>query len=955
MSKFYDKHQEDEVGRIAHPHGALMRHLWVWTLLLTACQRDPGEALPTTSPPPSLAVDLPYLLPGAPVTLRVTGATPGAQVGVAASTRATGPGACPPALAPLCLDLPAPVTLLGVGRADAAGQLTLTLTAPATLPVSAVALQAVAPGLPAKSPRTVVPVLDPAADADADGLNNLTEHRNSLDPQHADTDRDGLHDGDELQQGTHPRRADTDGDGLSDGAEVYEVGSDPLAPDTDRGGVSDGEEVGRGTDPLDPADEACAGPPCEPDCAGVLGGHATVDLCGTCDADPTNDCCSAPGATLDADQDGVIACQDCRDDDPATWPGAPERCDGVDNDCDGLAIGEGDADQDGAFTCADCDDHDPARRPGAPERCNQLDDDCDGVGEVDGDGDGALRCADCDDLDPLRRPGASERCNGLDDDCDGALPASEADADRDGAPACVDCDDNHPARRPGAAEVCDGVDNDCDGVTLYETDFDQDGWRQCVDCDDGNPTRHPTAPELCDGLDNNCDGATPNEGDGDLDGVISCADCDDTNPARRPGRAEVCDGLDNDCDPATTVTRTHVRQYRFGGTVARFVDGDNVLFLPVEVPPGVVRKVEVMVTASHANLGELVLYIAGPDGTMVELLSDFQLGPGDSLRNVRFTDAGAPLGRTGGPAVGAFLPQTPLAAFDGRQGGGTWLLRAQDILDLGDPDPTGGTFEWWNLILTLETTGGEHDGDGDGALACSTDCDDRRADVGPHIVEQCNDMDDDCDGLIHTDEQDVDRDGYATCSGDCNDTTMLQYPGREELCDAIDNDCFEGSHHAQETDWDEDGWVECLDCDDRSPTVYPGAPEICDRKDNDCDGNLPASEANQDGDGVSICQGDCGDQDPRATPGLWWTPTYDTPFINNDGNPSWDFDCDGTITTIYPNVQGAPCGGFAWICGFTEGWRNIPQCGRQELWYLTCPADLFCARGEAEWRTQGCR
>jgi hypothetical protein len=58
-----------------------------------------------------------------------------------------------------------------------------------------------------------------------------------------------------------------------------------------------------------------------------------------------------------------------------------------------------DLDADGSSDCDDCDDGDALIAPGAPERCNGQDDDCDGAPtpeEVDADADGALDCAACD-------------------------------------------------------------------------------------------------------------------------------------------------------------------------------------------------------------------------------------------------------------------------------------------------------------------------------------------------------------------------------------------------------------------------------------------------------------------------------------------------------------------------------------------------------------------------------
>ena len=67
------------------------------------------------------------------------------------------------------------------------------------------------------------------ADADGDGLADVTEQKLKTDPSNPDTDGDGLTDGDEeILAGSSALAADTDGDGFGDGLEVA-AGSDPSA------------------------------------------------------------------------------------------------------------------------------------------------------------------------------------------------------------------------------------------------------------------------------------------------------------------------------------------------------------------------------------------------------------------------------------------------------------------------------------------------------------------------------------------------------------------------------------------------------------------------------------------------------------------------------------------------------------------------------------------------------
>ncbi len=105
-------------------------------------------------------------------------------------------------------------------------------------------------------------------------------------------------------------------------------------------------------------------------------------LAGDCSCE-SNVCTDYTEIITDGDGDGYdTECDsDCDDTNLNVYPGAPELCDGLDNDCDELIDEGGVCDQDGdGYTEAggDCNDSDPTVYPGATEVCNGLDNDCDG-------------------------------------------------------------------------------------------------------------------------------------------------------------------------------------------------------------------------------------------------------------------------------------------------------------------------------------------------------------------------------------------------------------------------------------------------------------------------------------------------------------------------------------------------------------------------------------------------
>ena len=446
-----------------------------------------------------------------------------------------------------------------------------------------------------------------------------------------------------------------------------------------------------------------------------------------------------PTSPTDSDGDGFAAGEDCNDADNLSYPGADERCDSSDNNCNGQ-VDEDPVDATSFWPDVDGDRF--GASGGVVEGCNAPE----GY---------AASNTDCDDGDATINPQANETCNNKDDNCnneidEGARNNFYPDGDNDGfgageaqlacsrpegtSPTAGDCDDHNDLINPNAAEICNDQDDNCDGVTDGPTSEDIHTW---YDDDDGDTYGDPGDTEL------SCDRPT---------GYVERAgDCDDTDASLTPNtmwyQDQDDDGFGVDNSPLTQCDRPDGYS-----SVGGDCGGDDPLYYP----------------GAPESCTDPFDYNC--DGSV-----SFEDRDGDGFAACEECDDGNEDIRPDASEICDNVDNN-----------------CDELTDDEDVSVTGQS-TWYQDL----------DGDGYGdantsTLACATpsgyvqsagDCDDHNDDINPDTLWY---TDNDGDGFgtggspLH---QCTPPPDHAYTPGDCDDTINTVYPGATEICNGDDDNC----------------------------------------------------------------------------------------------------------------------------------------------------------------------
>ncbi len=685
-------------------------------------------------------------------------------------------------------------------------------------------------------------------------------------------------------------------------------------------------------------------------------------------------------------------------------------CDGFDNDCDGTAdqgytdLGAvcdngmaGECLVTGHMVCRG--DHlatvcDAAAGTPQAEICDDKDNDCDGVVDqfVEECYTGGTECVVGGSCTGECRTGSwtctagafgtcmgevlptDEVCNGRDDDCDGLIDV--ANCVDDGAGAI--CDDASHNLDQGVCEAetgcrwvaIPGVGDDC-GSDVGECSF---GHQECVG--GGLVCVGATGPvaDICNGLDDDCDG-TPDQAYTDLgavcdNGMVGECYASGHMVCRGDGLAtecdvgpgtpvdEICDDKDNDCDGVVdgfveecytgavgcTVGDSCTGECQTGTwtcTAGAFGTCDGEVLPADEVCNGLDDDCDGLIDVANC-------VDDGAGAICDDASHNLDQGVCEAETGCRW-QAIAGVGDDCGSDVGE-------CSFGHQEcvGGALVCVDAvgpvTDICDYKDNDCDGVADQ------TFTDLGADCDNGMVGACAASgtmvcrgdglaTEC---SAGPGTPVAEECNNIDDNCDGVVDNFSQEcyTDTDGCVvggSCVGECQTgvetctaggwgTCVGEVTRAPEVCNGLDDDCDGNVDQGVLpgvgdpcTDPGYEAFGDTGECEFGAKICSGGAlvcdgyvgpvPDVCDGLDNDCDGEIDedfpdlgtACDNGMVGacynSGVMVCRPDHLATECSVGPG---TPTPET--CNNI-----DDDCDGVVdhflVQCYPYSSGCEVGG----------------------------------------------